>query len=321
VTPDRCYVSSCNGMEVHPYGAHPSHVSGIVKSRHDGLRDLYARGIREPQRTSGVYIDVVVEPTLESYNIAKRTDAPISSSARADIGLFIPNRNWTYFLDVTVTSPSPGSADPAACLLEAEQRKYDRYLPNYHLNKPQLIPLVFAHTGGWSEQTVKFTQTIFREIANGDEARFNKLYNRFRYRVAIILAIGEGRILNWLSWKNRFPHSLGLADLTNGRSAEASQSPVHEGSAADETGIPDVDDTGSSGCVSNSLGGSSPGATTGTSQSDRQPWYDPDSESGPEGGSPPIIRPPTPIVGRSGSVVSSYSLRSRCRNGRRLPAT
>jgi hypothetical protein len=51
-------------------------------------------------------------------------------------------------------------------------------------------------------------QFIFREIAAGDEARFNKLYTRFRYRMAIVLAFGEGRILNWLSWKNRMPHDM-----------------------------------------------------------------------------------------------------------------
>jgi hypothetical protein len=341
VTPKRCYISKCHGTrEIHPYCAHWFHAPGIVKARHDGLRDQFVRGIQEPQRTSAVHIDVVVEPVLQNYNVARRTDAPDPSSARADIGLFLPARNWSYFLDVTVTSPLPDSDNPAGCLLVAEQNKYDRYLQNYEINKAQLIPLVFANTGGWSEQTVKFTQTIFREIANGDEVRFNKLFNRFRYRVAIILAVGDGRLINWLTWKNAFPHNQTLTNTTSGRPMETSlSSGTHEVyEEADNSGDHEVDGESSTSVAevpcalvaqSNPdieamsrafLGAAFPegdsdseSSLTGESISGHE---DPNPDSGPEldGGSPPDTRSPTPQVGSSVRVVSSYNLRPRCRS-------
>jgi hypothetical protein len=208
VTPTRCWISGCDGKEVHPYGAHGFHCSGKVTYRHNAVRDIVVSELRTTQRNSNVSLDIHVEPRLAEFNIPQKHTAVDKRAARGDIAVVAAGQNKLWIGDVTVVHPTPGMHDPKEYLEAAEERKFARYLPNYHLAKEQVVPLAFTTLGAWSNEARNFLELTYRALACGDNDKFNAAYNRLRYRLAITIAKGEGSILNWLSYKNQMPQSV-----------------------------------------------------------------------------------------------------------------
>jgi hypothetical protein len=209
VTPDRCFVKDCNGVTVHPYGAHGNHCSDKIIYRHNRIRDKILQFLRYLTQSYGLSKEVFREQLLENYDVKKKVDAPDQRSTRCDI-VVVDDKSYNYnsYIDVIVIHPVPKSgtqSNPMADLQEAERQKYDRYLKNWHLAKPQVVPLAFETTGAWSERTVEFLQSVIKSIAGEDNALFNKLWRLLRNWISITLAKGEGAILNWLKRSNHVP--------------------------------------------------------------------------------------------------------------------
>jgi hypothetical protein len=211
VTPTQCFKGRCNGNQVHPHGAHAFHYPSTVTHRHHSVRDLVAKTFRMAQRTAGLGMDVHVEPVLSQYGIQQKVNAPDKSDARADLMIFYPNNSWRYWIDVTLTHPRPLGKGPDEDIREADDRKYDRYLLNYELNKNQVVPLVFTFTGGWSETTLNFLTNVFKRMVQNEtdakrrEELFNKLFTRFRYQVSMAIVKALGSLLNRQIWSNYVP--------------------------------------------------------------------------------------------------------------------
>ncbi len=137
-------------------------------------------------------------------------------AARGDIAVVAAGQNKLWIGDVTVVHPTPGMHDPKVYLEAAEERKFNRYLPNYHLAKEQVVPLAFTTLGAWSNEARNFLELTYRALACGDNNKFSAAYNRLRYRLAITVAKGEGSILkNWLSYKNQMPQSVDHSPSTD----------------------------------------------------------------------------------------------------------
>jgi hypothetical protein len=115
-------------------------------------------------------------------------------AARGDIAVVAAGQNKLWIGDVTVVHPTPGMHDPKEYLEAAEERKFARYLPNYHLAKEQVVPLAFTTLGAWSNEARNFLELTYRALACGDNDKFNAAYNRLRYRLAITIAKGEGSV-------------------------------------------------------------------------------------------------------------------------------
>jgi hypothetical protein len=111
---------------------------------------------------------------------------------------------------------------------DAEKRKYNRYLPNYEMNKNEIVPLVFTFNGGWSEETSNILTLIFKKMVENEkdtdkkEALFNKHYTRFKYQNSIIIVKSLGQMLNKQIWTNslHLSASVGVGVETNEMSAE-----------------------------------------------------------------------------------------------------
>ena len=227
VTPSNCFLGDCNGARVLGYGDHAvKHCSAKATWRHNEIRDILVRLLRTVSRSHDISWDVVVEPWLREYDIHKRADANNPADARADILLLIPERNWEYWIDVTVCQIIPGKSDALSILQKSYKDKQDRYLNNYDgMNPKQLVPLVFGSTGIWEENTITSIQVMLKALAGAVARRtskssdedsikeaaeklYNKLYSRLRSQIAIKLAKSLGSMLNWLRWKNTLPGSL-----------------------------------------------------------------------------------------------------------------
>lgn len=212
VTPSQCWIGNCNGTEVHQFGAHGYHCNGRIVNRHNTVRDTLLSEFRSCARDSAEHMDVTLEPRLGEFGIAQRHDAVDKRAARADIAISMPGRNWIGFADVTIVHPNLGVNSTADYLKAAEIRKHKRYEPNYHVSPLQILPLAFSTLGVWSKEAIENVQTVLRVAAGNDNDKFNRLFSRLRFRVAIAIAKGEGAILNWLRYKNRMPvQTVGVA--------------------------------------------------------------------------------------------------------------
>jgi hypothetical protein len=229
VTPKRCHLGDCDDSPVLGYGDHAvKHCSAKSTWRHNEVRDTLVRHLRTVSRNNNISWEVNVEPWLREYGFRRKADALVTSDARADIMLCLPERNWSYFIDLTIPQIIPGKLDAKSLLKVSYEKKFRRYDDNYeNINPAQITPLVFGSIGVWEERTVTFLQLTFKAIARAvvekrettrdedvlkelTEGLYNKLFSEFRSQVAIRLAKSLGSMLNWLLWKNTIPGKLPL---------------------------------------------------------------------------------------------------------------
>jgi len=243
VTPKRCVLGACMRAKVHPYAEHAQlHFRGMSVLRHNEVRDLIVRNLRDGRCISDFALEVFKEADLDSHGFKMRKDAVNEHDTRADLLVHIPETGTTFILDVTVLQPKPfrGRSEIEA----AEKKKFDRYLKNWHADESQVIPLVFTCVGGWSDGTVDFLKKMFGKIANGNEELYNKLFTRFRYRVATIVAKWVGRMLLEMNKQNRVP---GMPEESSDEEEEPSSESEDEDEAVapasyGRTAVREVDD-------------------------------------------------------------------------------
>jgi hypothetical protein len=195
VTPDRCFIDKCNGVSVHPFGAHGHHCKALIVHRHDDTRDVIVAFARSAVRQHLWRSTVFREHWLRECGLPpKKSDL----GARADVVIFDEARRFHHFLDVTIVHPTPGdgTALPDVDLRKAHEGKLRKYKENHDVNVALIVPLAFETTGGRLPETDDFLQCLVRSIAGGDDKLRNKLWNMLNYRLAAAVAKGEGNILN-----------------------------------------------------------------------------------------------------------------------------
>jgi len=145
VTPEWCYLGTCLKKRVHPHAEHAFHFGGLANLRHNELRDLTGKELRNTKRISEFTLEVLTEVWLHKHGFKMRANAPNRSETRADLLVHVPETGMDFILDLTVLQPKQffkGQAGRSE-IEDAEKTKFDRYRNNFHMDRSQVKPLVY----------------------------------------------------------------------------------------------------------------------------------------------------------------------------------
>jgi hypothetical protein len=239
VTSALCNINSCSNRPVHQWGAHSHHVSGRQTARHHTIRDVLARFFSYLPTESKRLFQVTTEPSLEEMGYPKLTDARDAQARRGDIALRNQDNGVVDIIDVTVIHPKFDQNLPnelshisnapqifSGQLEEAYEKKMNIYVKNYNVPKDNVIPFVMNSLGDIHPKSWDWLKTVIRGCAGEDDALYNKLLTKLKYRLATAQARGEAAILERLNRLNNYSpvvHELGhIDDATQTRVGEAS---------------------------------------------------------------------------------------------------
>ena len=198
VTSKVCNIGKCNGVAVHPYGAHSQHAPGKVTSRHHALRDCISSFISFQATAHNTPHEVRKEVFLDDVGYEKLPTATDESRAKCDFMVTKRETNYHVFADICVVHPRMDASiasEPLSAAIAAEKAKFKRYCDNYHVQEAQIKPLVFETFGGWTPGTYEYLYNVIKGIAGEEDYLSSKLWRKLRNRIGVTLARGESELL------------------------------------------------------------------------------------------------------------------------------
>ena len=88
--------------------------------------------------------------------------------------------------------------EPLWTAKRAHQEKLDRYCKNWNTPVEDVHPLIFESFGGWAPQTYEELKLQMKAITGEDETLFAKVWRDLRSRIAVALAVGQAKIIQYL---------------------------------------------------------------------------------------------------------------------------
>jgi hypothetical protein len=208
VTKDVCNIAGCDGAQINTHGHHSYHAQAYKTKRHtrvkfaigDFFRGLHSAGRGHLYCQYETSMSVIGKWPL-------REGAPDVRDALIDIYFEDLNTHDIIIGDVMVTQPKIEEVGASQISLYAAgkgvQAKYDRYLPNYEIDKGNVIPLVFESYGGYADVTMKFLRELCHSMAMNDDKLASALMRDLRERIAMAIHAGNYEIINWINQKER----------------------------------------------------------------------------------------------------------------------
>ena len=202
-TNDACWIDTCGGREVTPFGAHSHHVRGACQSRHDELRDDLYRFFLTVAPGLATH-EVERERFMEETYGLREGEQKDGTGEKFDLALTKVSTGHKTVMDVVVSHPvfsaHPEGWRADGAVESAARHKHDVYA-KWNVNKRDVVPLSFSTYNAWGKQAFAYLKTLAKECT-GSERMAAVVFRAVRLVVARAIVRGQGRLLTELNRRN-----------------------------------------------------------------------------------------------------------------------